>query len=83
MRYPISNSVLGSRAKSKFFRTFYITIFLISAFAAFSIVADRSTRYFQGDQYGVTQNRALAEVDVIRLLKRHEEVCEDSRQFVE
>jgi hypothetical protein len=83
MRYPVSNSVLGSRAKSKFFRTFYITIFLISAFAAFSIVADRGARYFQGDQYGVTQRRALAELDVTRLLKGYEEVCVDSCQSLD
>lgn len=83
MRYTVSNSVLGPRAKSKFFRTFYITIFLISAFAAFAIVADRGARYFQGGRYGVTQRRALAELDVTRLLKRAEEVCINSHQFID
>jgi sodium/potassium/calcium exchanger 6 len=83
MRYSVSNSVRGPRAKSKFFRTFYITIFLISAYAAFSIVADRSARYFQGHRYGVAERRALAELDITRLLKRDEEVCGDSRHSID
>jgi hypothetical protein len=78
MRYNISNSGYGSRGNSKFLRTFCTTIFLISAFAALSIVADRSARYFQGGQYGVTQKRAPVELDVTRLVKRDKEVCGDS-----
>jgi hypothetical protein len=83
MRYTTSNSLLGSRAKSKYFRTFYITIILVSAYAAFSIVADRSARYFQGDSYGATQRRALAELDVDRLLKRDVEVCGGGRHRID
>lgn len=79
MRHIISNSALGSRAKSKYFRTFYITILLISLYTAFSIVADRSVRYAQGERYGAAQRRALAELDAGRLLKRDQPVCGDSR----
>ncbi len=76
MRYTVSKSGLGPRARSKFYKTFSITILLISTFAALSIAADRSARYFQENRHAVAQRRAQPGLDVARLLKKDEEVCQ-------
>ncbi|EKD15515.1 putative sodium/calcium exchanger protein [Drepanopeziza brunnea f. sp. 'multigermtubi' MB_m1] len=55
------------------FRAFYITVLVVSLFAVLSLVADQSARYRHGAQYGVAQRRALAELDVHRLVRRDEE----------
>ncbi len=75
MRNIIPNSAVGRGAKSKHFRTFYTTILLISVFAILSLTTDWSARYYYGQHYGVTERRALAELDSGRLFKRDEEVC--------
>ncbi|KAI9734095.1 MAG: hypothetical protein M1818_007033 [Claussenomyces sp. TS43310] len=67
-------SISALHRKAKFsFRAFYITSCLISAFAVLSLAADQVARYRYGDQYGVTQSMAAAELDVARLVKRDEE----------
>ncbi|KFY65367.1 hypothetical protein V497_01414 [Pseudogymnoascus sp. VKM F-4516 (FW-969)] len=61
-------------AKSKFsFRSFYISTLLLCTFALVSLVATQAARYKNGDQYGIVQRRAVAELDTNRLLKRDEE----------
>jgi sodium/potassium/calcium exchanger 6 len=67
-------------AKSKFsFRSFYISTLLLCTFALVSLVATQAARYKNGDQYGVVQRRAVAELDTNRLLKRDEEVSYDDK----
>ncbi|KFY30904.1 hypothetical protein V493_01572 [Pseudogymnoascus sp. VKM F-4281 (FW-2241)] len=62
------------RAESKFsFRAFYISTLLLCAFALVSLVTTQAARYKNGDQYGIVQRRAVAELDTNRLLKRDEE----------
>jgi solute carrier family 24 (sodium/potassium/calcium exchanger), member 6 len=74
MRHTFSNSPRGRRAKAKYFATFYVTICLISAFAVLSLVTSLNTRYIQGQQYGVAQRRAIAELDVSWLARKDREV---------
>lgn len=75
MRNITPNSAVGRGPKSKHFRTFYVTILLLSSFAILGLITDWSKRYYYGGQYGVPERRALAELDAGRLLKRDEEVC--------
>jgi sodium/potassium/calcium exchanger 6 len=81
MRQPspttMTNRTPGPPRRFRFrFRAFYITVLAISLFAVLSLVADQSARYRHGAQYGVAQRRALAELDVHRLVKRDEEVSQ-------
>lgn len=63
------------RAKSKFsFRSFYISTLLLCALALVGLVTTQAARYKNGDQYGIIQRRAVAELDTSRLHKRDEEV---------
>ncbi|OBT61594.1 hypothetical protein VE03_08921 [Pseudogymnoascus sp. 23342-1-I1] len=62
------------RARSRFsFRSFYISTLLLCAFALVSLVTTQAARYRNGDQYGIVQRRAVAELDINRLHKRDEE----------
>ncbi|ELR06249.1 hypothetical protein VC83_05008 [Pseudogymnoascus destructans] len=70
----MATSTQHRRARSKFsFRSFYISTLLLCAFALVSLVATQVARYKNGDQYGIVQRRAVAELDANRLLKRDEE----------
>ena len=63
------------RARAKFsFRSFYISTLLLCTFALVSLVTTQVARYKNGDQYGIVQRRAVADLDTNRLLKRDEEV---------
>ncbi|KAI6712160.1 hypothetical protein JHW43_005291 [Diplocarpon mali] len=76
MRKSSSQTVLNSKLRSprKFrFRAFYTTVLCLSLLAVLSLVADQSARYRYGMHYGATQRRALAELDVNRLVKRDQE----------
>lgn len=67
-------------AKSKFsFRAFYISTLLLCALALVSLVTTQAARYKNGDQYGIVQRRAVAELDTSRLLKRDEEVSHNDK----
>lgn len=74
MRHTFSNSPRGRRAKAKYFTTFYVTICLISAFAVLSLVTSLSARYIHGERHGVAQRRAVAELDVLQIARRDQEV---------
>ncbi|KFY38736.1 hypothetical protein V494_04222 [Pseudogymnoascus sp. VKM F-4513 (FW-928)] len=70
----MATSIQHRRAKPKFsFRSFYISTLLLCAFALVSLVATQAARYKNGDQYGVLERRAVAELDTNRLLKRDKE----------
>ncbi len=45
-------------------------------FTVISLVADQTAKFHHGAQYGLAQRRALEELDITRLVKRDEEVCE-------
>jgi hypothetical protein len=59
------------------FRSFYISVLIVSVLAVASLVADQAARYRYGTQYGVVQRQQIAALDPSRLFKRDEEVsCE-------
>jgi len=62
-----------SRPQYRSFRSFYITILILSALAIITLLADQVGRYHQGAQYGAAQLRALERLDATRLVKRDEE----------
>ncbi|KAH8657419.1 Sodium/calcium exchanger protein-domain-containing protein [Tricladium varicosporioides] len=75
MRQP-HTQVAATRAHQQpklSFRAFYVTVFLISAFAVFSLLADQTARFQLGSQYGIVQKRAIEDSNIRRLLKRDEE----------
>src|SRR5690349_9194126 len=68
------------RAKPKFsFRSFYVSTLLLCAFALVSLVSVQTSRYLNGDRYGITQKRVIAELDGNRLVKRDEEVGHEDK----
>lgn len=67
------------RPKYRSFRSFYITVLILSLFAVVSLVADQAARYRQGTQYGLAQKRALEQLDPGRLVKRDIEVTHSQK----
>lgn len=77
----MSNSIMNKshalgRSRTKFsFRAFYISTIILCALALFSLGTTQYSRYTNGEQHGVLQRRAVAALDLHRLVKRDEEVC--------
>ncbi|KAF4635460.1 hypothetical protein G7Y89_g2637 [Cudoniella acicularis] len=73
MRRITSNAAATGHRKPRLsFRAFYITVLLISAFAAISFLADQTAKYTHG-QNGAALRRTVEGQDVRQLFKRDEE----------
>jgi hypothetical protein len=81
MRQKPSDAMPTRTALSRKYRSraFYIVISCIALFAGISAIADRTSKYRHGLQYGALQRRALEKLDPMRLIKRDEEVAQ---QFI-